>query len=104
MTERTELVAFRRWLDTLSYNGLRALESSTPTFLPTGRRLRGVEFVPGLWLLRNRTWARVVTDGPYASEVTPLDDATAMKLLPLPSAISAFRRLCRDRAFRRDHG
>jgi hypothetical protein len=97
----TEPTALRTWLASLSYNGLRALESSQPLTLPDGRRLRGIEFMPSLYLLRDRSWLAVQKRGDRVETWTLTDDAIVSLYGSVESVVARFRELCRERRLQR---
>lgn len=65
----TSLIVLTRWLDGLSYQQVRGVESLQPAKLANGRHLRGVELAVGLILARDRRLYRVL-DG--VAHVVPL--------------------------------
>lgn len=66
-----------RWLRTISYETMRGVESPQSALRPDGRRLRGIEVAPGLYLARDRQFYMTTPASPAHAVVATLEDVLA---------------------------
>lgn len=96
MTTMTEAAALTQWLRSLSRSAIRLLEEPLPITLADGRRLRGVELVPGELVLSRERVLYARRNGAFM----PLTEQEALSRWPFEALRDAFRRACERAAER----
>ena len=74
----TDAALLTEWLDQLIYEEMRGVESRLPDVRrPNGRRLQGVEIVPGTYLARDKQFYGTSPEHPVQAIVLTVDEVLA---------------------------